>query len=443
MIHPIEYRYGTPEMKAVWTEESKLRKFLDVETALAVAESEVGIVPKKAAEVIARNIGKVKPDRVKEIENKTQHDVMAVVLALAENCGEHGEWVHFGATSYDIVDTALALQIKDAINILDSKLKNLRKRLVSQAEKHKKTVCIARTHGQIAIPMTYGMRFALWAEEIDRHIERLSEIRPRILVGKMSGAVGTQASFGRKGVEIETRVMAALGLSVARITNQVVQRDRHAEFIFFLANLATTLDKMCTEVRILQRSEIREVEEPFAKGQVGSSTMPHKRNPIKSEQVCGLARSIRALVEPALLNNTLWDERDLTNSSCERIIFPEATVLTDHILSLTTNIMENLRFYPKNIQRNLGLLKGMNMSEAVMMKLAARIGRQTAHELIRKASMEAFERDVHLRDVLMKEKEVTRHFTEKEIAAMTDPENYTGTAVEKVEMVIGRLKNKR
>jgi adenylosuccinate lyase len=443
MIHPIEYRYGTPEMKAVWTEENKLMKFLEVETALARAEAEAGIVPKKAAEVIARNVGRVKLERVKEIEKKTQHDVMAVVLALSENCGEHGEWVHFGATSYDIVDTALALQIKDAINILEGKLKNLRKALVSQAERHKKTVCIARTHGQIAIPTTYGMRFALWAEEIDRHIDRLNEIKPRILAGKMSGAVGTQASFGKKGLEIEKKVMKNLGLDVARITNQVVQRDRHAEFIFSLANLATTLDKICIEIRILQRSEIGELEESFAKGQVGSSTMPHKRNPVKSEQVCGLARSIRALVEPALMNNTLWDERDLTNSSCERIIFPEATVLTDHILSLTTNIIENLRFYPKNIQRNLDLLKGLNMSEAVMIKLAARIGRQTAHELMRKASMEAFERDIHLRDVLMEKKEVAEHFTEKELNALINPENYTGTAVEKVEMVIDRLKNKR
>ncbi|MFQ6119062.1 MAG: adenylosuccinate lyase, partial [Methanosarcinales archaeon] len=355
-IHPIEFRYGTPEMKAVWSEETKLKKLLEVEAALAMAEAEIGLIPKNAASEIANSINKVKLERVKEIEYEIHHDIMAVVLALSEKSGESGKWVHFGATSNDIIDNATALQIKDAIKILESKLKDLKMALVDQAETHKKTVCVARTHGQIGVPTTYGLRFAIWAMEVNRHLERLEQLKPRVVVGKLGGAVGTQAAFGNYGIKLKELVMQYLELGSVEVCNQLIQRDRYAEFIFFLANTVTTLDKICVEIRNLQRSEIGEVEESFGKKQVGSSTMPHKRNPIKSEQVCGLARIVRAQVEAALLNNTLWDERDLTNSSCERILFPETCVLTDHLIKLTTDIIKNLKFYTENIKRNLELL---------------------------------------------------------------------------------------
>jgi adenylosuccinate lyase len=383
-IHPIEYRYGTPEMKYVWSEESKLKKLLQVEAALAKAEADVGMIPIDAAEKIAEGINTVELERVNEIEAEINHDMMAVVLALSEQCGEADKWVHFGATSNDILDTQVALQIRDSIKLLRQKAISVRDALVDKAEEHKSTVCVGRTHGQIGVPTTYGLRFAVWASEMDRHLTRLDELEPRAAVGQMTGAVGTQAAFGLDGIEIQRRVMEYLDLGSVEVSTQIIQRDRHAEFVMWMANTATTLDKICVELRSLQRSEIAEVEESFGKKQVGSSTMPHKRNPIKSEQVCGLARIIRGMVEPELLNNTLWDERDLTNSSSERIIFPETCVLTDHILKLTVGIITNLRFYPENIKRNLNLLNGLNMGEAVMIELAKRgVGRQEAHELVR------------------------------------------------------------
>jgi adenylosuccinate lyase len=440
-IHPIEYRYGTPEMKYIWSEESKLRKLLQVEAALAKAEADVGMIPINAAEKIAEGINSVKLERVNEIEAEINHDMMAVVLALSEQCGDAEKWVHFGATSNDILDTQLALQIRDSIKLLRQKATSVRDALVDKAEEHKTTVCVGRTHGQIGVPTTYGLRFAVWASEMDRHLQRLDELEPRAAVGQMTGAVGTQAAFGSDGIEIQRRVMEYLDLGSVEVSTQIIQRDRHAEFVMWMANIATTLDKICVEVRSLQRSEIAEVEESFGKKQVGSSTMPHKRNPIKSEQVCGLARIIRGMVEPELLNNTLWDERDLTNSSSERIIFPETCVLTDHILKLTAGIITNLRFYPENIKRNLNLLNGLNMGEAVMIELAKRgVGRQEAHEIVRSSAMEARESGRHMKDVLVSRREVIKYISADEIEGIMDPEKYIGTAVEQVEAVVERLR---
>jgi len=440
-VLPIEYRYGTPEMKEIWTEKGRLRKFLEVEAALAKAEADIGLIPKKSAKTISASINKVKVERVKEIEDKIRHDVMAMVLALAELCGDDGKWVHFGATSNDITDTGLALQLRDATALLEKKMKTLKNVLLDQAKKHKRTVCAGRTHGQIGIPTTYGLRFAIWACEVDRHLQRLKELKPRILVGQMSGAVGTGAAFGPSAGDVEKRTMKYLGLGAVDASNQVIQRDGYAEYIMFLANVATTLDKICTEVRILQRSEIAEVEEEFGKEQVGSSTMPHKRNPTKSEQVCGLARVIRSYIEPALLNNTLWDERDLTNSSCERIIIPESTILTDHVLQLTTNIIENLRFNHENIKKNLMMLKGLNMAEAVMIELAKKgVGRQNAHAIVRACAMKARETGEHMKDVLCREPKITRYLAPDEIERLMMPENYLGNAVERVENIVKRLR---
>ena len=440
-IHPIEFRYGTAEMKQVWSEESKLIKLLLVEAALARAEADVGMIPEDAADTIAAAVDSVKLERVNEIEDEIHHDMMAVVMAMSEQCGTAGKWVHFGATSNDMLDTQLALQIKESIALLRSKTIAVRDALVERANEHKTTVCVGRTHGQIGVPTTYGLRFAVWASEMDRHLTRLDELEPRAAVGQMTGAVGTQAAFGADGIEIQRRTMEYLGLGSVEVSTQIIQRDRHAEFVMWMANTVTTLDKICVEFRSLQRSEIAEIEESFGKKQVGSSTMPHKRNPIKSEQVCGLARIVRAMVEPELLNNTLWDERDLTNSSCERVIFPETCVLTDHILKLAEGIIANLRFFPENIKRNLELMGGLNMGEAVMIELAKRgVGRQEAHEIVRTSAMEARESGRHMKEVLMSRPEVTEFISAEEIEGVMDSEGYIGTAVEQVEAVVKRLR---
>lgn len=441
-IHPIDYRYGTEEMKHVWSQENRLTKIMQTEAALARAEADVGLIPADAAEIISQSISLVKPERVDEIEAEIHHDMMAVVVAISEQCRDDaGKWVHFGATSNDILDTATALQIKDAIDILEDKLKILLRVLVNQAEAHKQTVCCGRTHGQIGVPTTYGLRFAIWASEISRHLDRLHELTPRATVGQMTGAVGTQAAFGKSGILIQELTMKHLGIGAVDVSNQIIQRDRHAEFVMWMANTVTTLDKIGIEIRTLQRSEIAEIEESFGKKQVGSSTMPHKRNPIKSEQICGLARIVRAMVEPELLNNTLWDERDLTNSSCERIVFPEACVLTDHILKLGISVIENLRFYPENIRRNLELLRGLNMGEAVMIELAKRgVGRQEAHELVRTSAMKAHDTGQHFKNVLLETPEIAKYLTAKDIENLVNPDKYIGTAVEQVEVLVAKLR---
>jgi adenylosuccinate lyase len=441
-IHPIEYRYGTDEMKFVWSEANRLEKIMKAEAALARAEADIGLIPKEAADIIESSIGSVELERVKEIEDEIHHDMMAVVLAISEKCEENADkWVHFGATSNDMLDTATGLQLKEAVAILDTKIRQLLDVLLTQAENNKNLVCAGRTHGQIGVPTTYGLRFAIWASEVGRHIERLEQLKPRVTVGQMTGAVGTQAAFGKDGIEIQKRVMEYLEIGSVDVSNQIIQRDRHAEFVMWMANTVTTLDKIAVEIRSLQRSEIAEVEESFRKKQVGSSTMPHKRNPIKSEQICGLARIVRAMIEPELQNNTLWDERDLTNSSCERIVFPEACVLTDHIIKLAIGVIENLRFYPENIRRNLDLLRGLNMGEAVMIELAMRgVGRQEAHEIVRSSAMESHESGKHFKDVLLANSEVANYLGEEDIINLVDPDRYIGTAVEQVEMVVAKLK---
>jgi len=273
--------------------------------------------------------------------------------------------------------------------------------------------------------------------EVSRHEERLAQMRTRVAVGQMSGAVGTQAAFGKHGIKIKELTMEYLGIPATTVSSQIIQRDRHAEYMMFLAGVASTLDKICLEIRLMQRSEIGELAEGFGKKQVGSSTMPHKRNPINAEQVCGLARVVRAYVEPALENNVLWDERDLTNSSCERVIIPESSILLDHILNKATRVVTGLTFYPENIKRNLNILRGVQMSEAVMIELAKRgFGRQKAHEIVRDASMKAFDQKKSLKESLLENPEIAAKLKPAEVDEITNPENYIGTAVEQVDEVL-------
>ena len=445
-VHPIEFRYYYPEMKGIFEEDRKLNYWLTVEAALAYAQAEVGNIPREAARQIEEKADTkhVKLKRVKEIEAEIDHDLMAMVKALSEVCeGDSGKYLHLGATSYDIEDTALALQIREAIKIISKDLGNLMDALAEQARKHKGTVCIGRTHGQHAIPTTYGLKFAVWACEIHRHLQRLEDVKERVLVGKMTGAVGTQASFGEKGIEIQRLVMQKLKLNPIIVSTQVVQRDRHAELTMLLALVAATLDKIAKEIRNLQRTEIAEVFEPFKAKQVGSSTMPQKRNPHKSERICSLARMMKSLVLPALENVSLEHERDLTNSASERIIIPESFILLDYMLKQMHTIIEKLEFNPEMIQRNLELTRGLCMSESVMIKLVEKgMGRQEAHELLRQAAQGSLKSGNALRETLVNEGTVLKYLTEEELVERLDPKNYLGTVETQVEEAIRSLRRR-
>ena len=439
-VHPIEERYGTPEMRAVWSEKTRFACVVAVEVALAKAEATHGMIPAAAAEEISRHAKKASLERAKAIEHEISHDMMAMVKAISEVCGDSGRWVHYGATSNDILDTATGLQLEQALTLIDKKLRLLLEILIKRSEETKSLVCIGRTHGQHGVPTTYGLRFAIWASEVGRHIERLGQLRPRVVVGQMTGAVGTQAALGPQAIEVQATMMGVLGIGSVDVSNQVISRDRYAEYFMFCANVATTLDKIGIEIRSLQRTEIGEVEEAFGANQVGSSTMPHKRNPIRSEQVCGLARIVRSAVEPALQNNTLWDERDLTNSSCERVLFPEASILTDHCIRLMTTVLEGLVINRAAIRRNLAFLHGINMAESVMIELTKKgMNRQDAHERIRMASMQALVEERALADVLGADPEVLRYCSRTDLAALLNPDSYIGTSVRQVDRVIEKL----
>ncbi|MFB0560927.1 MAG: adenylosuccinate lyase [Candidatus Lokiarchaeia archaeon] len=444
-VHPIEYRYFTPEMKQVFTEENKLQRWLDVEAALTSAHAALGDIPNEAAEEISKkaSLDYISLDRVKELEKEIHHDIMAMVEALSEVCeGDAGKYVHLGATSYDIVDTAWALILRDAIEIISSKLGALKDVLLDQASTHKATICIGRTHGQHAVPYTYGMKFAIWASEINRHLERIEECKNRVLVGKMSGAVGTMASFGKKGFDIQRLVTQDLKIGEAEITNQIVQRDSHAELIFVNALVAATLTKIAKEIRNLQRTEIGEVFEPFTKKQVGSSTMAQKRNPHRSERVCGISRVIISHTIPTLDNAALIEhERDLTNSSSERIIFPESFILLDYVLTELISILKGLEYNYGNIQKNLELEGGLYMSENVMIKLVEKgLGRQEAHEILRQLAIKCRQENIPLKKAILSHQKLKTLVTESELKNWLDPKQYIGTAVEQVEKLVEKLK---
>ena len=447
-ILPIDTgRYGTVEMRKIFEEENKLQKRLDVEAALALAHAEVGNIPLEDAKVIAEKASTkyVKLERVKEIERQIKHDVMAMVKALAEVCGPSGAYVHLGVTSYDIVDTANALQLKEALNLIEEKLNRLEKVLIEKADKYKETLMVGRTHGQHALPITLGFKFAVWMREISRHIERLRQCKERVLVGKISGAVGTQAGLGAHAMEIQKLVMEKLGLKSADITTQIVQRDRHAELICLLANIASSLDKFATEIRELQRPEIAELFEPFEKEkQVGSSTMPHKRNPELCERICGLAKIMRSLTVPALENVVTWHERDLTQSSAERFIIPEACILIDYMLHLMTFIIENIEVDEERMRKNLEITQGRIMSEAVMIALTKKgVNRQEAHELLRRLAIKSKMEKRHFKEVLAENETVRKYLDENEIEEALNPRNYLGTAVEQVKLAIEKTIKER
>ncbi len=444
-VHPIDYRYGTEEMKAIWSERSKIERMVLVEIALLKALAKRGYLSEeevKKAEKAARN---VTPEKVKRIEAEIKHDIMALVKAISEEVEkvspEAARWIHFGATSNDIIDTATATQLRDSVKIFEKKIAKLALTLVEKAVQHKNTICLGRTHGQAALPTTYGFRFALWAAEIARHLERLEEMKPRLVVGQLSGAVGTQAAFGKDGLEIERDVMKELDLKPALISSQIIPRDHYCEYVSFLANLSATLEKIATNIRLLQRSEVSELMESFGEKQVGSSTMPHKRNPVDCENVCGLARITRGFAEPQRESSILWEERDLTNSSAERITLVESSVLADHILTKMIEIVERLEVDRERAKDNLERLGGINLSEAIMVALTKKgMSRQEAHERVRRAAMKSYT-GKSFEECLLEDEQISKLLSREEIRELLIPENYLGTVQEKIESVKKYVEN--
>src|ERR1700676_1171656 len=361
-------RYTRPEMGGIWSEENKYRQWLEVELATAEALAETGEVPKDAAELLRKHAG-FTVARIQEIEGEVRHDVIAFTTAVAESVAaaghaESSRWLHYGLTSNDVVDTAQALMIRSASEIISRGINSLSEQLKTRAFEFKHTVQIGRTHGIHAEPITFGLKLALWYEEIHRNLPRFCAAAEELRVGKISGAVGT---FGHIGPAAEERICRRLGLRPVPIASQVVSRDRHANYVAALALIAATLEKIALEIRHLQRTEVREAEEPFSPGQKGSSAMPHKRNPVTSEQICGLARVVRANAQAALENVALWHERDISHSSVERVILPDSTILLDYLLSKTATLVETLLVYPARMMENLEQLKGLIFSGQLLL----------------------------------------------------------------------------
>lgn len=445
LVCPLDFRYGRAEMKALWTEEARLRYLLQVEAALAYAHAETGTIPKEAAKRLQKvaDSGKVTPERVKAIEAEIKHDLMAVVKAMTEVAGpEDGKFIHLGATSYDIIDTANALQFRDALGHVRDGLRRLRDALLQQADTHRHTTMLGRTHGQSAVPITFGLKMAVYASEVGRHLERLAEVEARVAVGMMSGATGSMAAFRGKGIEVQAAVCRKLGLRPVTASTQIIQRDRYIELFSLLANVATSLEKFATEVRTLQRTEIGEVAEGFdAKKQVGSSTMPHKQNPITSEQVSGLARLVRSMVLPVWENAIQWNERDLANSAPERFLHPHAFILLDHILHQMAKVFSELRVFPDRMLENMERAQGLMMAESVMIALTEKgVGRQEAHEMAREAAMRAIQGRTHYRDALLADKAIAKALGKKGIADAVDPSKYVGPVDRIIDQVVAETK---
>jgi adenylosuccinate lyase len=409
-------RYSRPEMKRVWSEENKYGKWLDVEIAVCDAWAERGVIPRNAIPKI--KLAKCNLKRMSEILQETRHDMTAFLGSISESLGEESRFIHLGLTSSDVMDTATSLQLVEASNILVQDVKDLTAVLAQRAIEHKDTMMIGRTHGVHAEPTTFGLKLALWVEEMRRNLYRLTEAKKAIAVGKISGAVGTYATVPP---EVEQKACRKLGLEPAPISNQVLQRDRHAQFVTTLAIMAGSLEKFATEIRALQKTEVREVEEPFGSGQTGSSAMPHKRNPELSERVTGLARLVRGFSVTALENIALWHERDISHSSNERIILPDACLAMDYILALFTSVMRRLQVYPHRMKKNLELTRGLVFSQRVMLALIDKgLGRQEAYEIVQRNAMKAWKGNRNFLTLLKADSEVGAALPQDELAGLFD-----------------------
>ncbi|HYS04007.1 MAG TPA: adenylosuccinate lyase [Candidatus Dormibacteraeota bacterium] len=414
-------RYSRPEMSRIWDDEHKFQKWLDVELAVCDALADRGQIPKQAAANI-RAKARFEVQRVREIEATVQHDVIAFITNLAEHVGPDARYIHLGLTSNDVVDTATALLMIEASELLMKDLEGLANAVEKRAFEHKNTVMAGRTHGVHAEPMTFGLKMAVWHSEVRRTIDRLSVARRHVAVGKLSGAVGT---FAHLDPDVEAAALGSLGLSPVPIATQVVQRDRHAEFLAALAIAATSIERFAIEVRHLQRTEVGEVEEPFGAGQKGSSAMPHKKNPITSEQMSGQARLIRGYLQVALENIPLWHERDISHSSAERVILPDATILLDYMIHRFTRIVSGMVVHPEAMRRNLDMSRGLIFSGTILLELAKKgVSRDEAYGWVQKAAMDAQAGQGDFKALLLKDKNITSRLSAQEIDRCFDVQHH-------------------
>jgi len=413
-------RYSRPRMKKIWSDKSKFDKWLEVELAVCEAWLALGEIPKEAITKIRK--ATYDPDRIAEFFKVTHHDMTAFLKSVAESLGEESRFIHLGLTSSDVMDTALSLQLKEAANILSQDIGDLISTLENKAIEHKYTIMMGRTHGVHAEPTTFGLKIALWVEEMKRNAQRLEESKRTISVGKISGAVGTYATVSP---EVEKIACQKLGLIPAPISSQIIQRDRHAQFVATLAITASSLEKFATEIRNLQRTEILEVEEPFEPGQTGSSAMPHKRNPELCERICGLARLMRGYVTTSLENVALWHERDISHSSTERIIMPDSCLALDYMLSLFTSVIKGLKVYPENMRRNLELTQGLIFSQRVLLTLIDKgLNREEAYQIVQRNAMEAWQQRKNFLSLLEADNQVTAHLAKAELESLFDYSYY-------------------
>ncbi len=428
-------RYTRPQMRAIWSEHNKFVKWMEIEVLASEAQAKLGVVPEEAAKEIREKAG-FDVERISEIEAEVRHDVIAFVSSMAECVGEAGRWVHYGMTSYDVVDNGLSVRLVEAADLLIEDLAELMGLLKDRALEHRDTLMVGRTHGIQAEPMVFGLKLARWAFEMKRNRERLEAARETVRVGKVSGAVGT---YSNVDPSVERYVCEKLGLKPAEVSTQVIGRDRHAAFMAALAVTASSLDGVATEIRSLQRTEILEVEEPFESGQKGSSAMPHKRNPVVCERICGLARVLRGNAQAALEDVVLWNERDISHSSVERIIIPDSCTLLDYMLSKMTHVIRGLIVYPGNMQRNLELTGGLVFSSRVLLELMEKgVSREEAYKLVQRNAMAAWRGEGSFRDLLAKDADVGNLLTPEELEGCFDLGYYlrnTGQIFDRLEQL--------
>jgi len=425
-------RYTRPEMGAVWTEDHKFRKWLDVEIAVCEAWQQIGVIPAESVERIRAKASFSLP-RIEEIERTVKHDVIAFLTCVGESLGEDSRFVHLGLTSYDVVDTALSLLFKESLLKVRQGLVELAEAIKQEALRHKMTVMVGRTHGVHAEPITFGVKLLVWYEEVKRHLDRVDRSLEVASVGRISGSVGTYIHLDPR---VEIIALAKLGLKPAKVSTQVLQRDRHAEVMSCLALAASSLDKFATEVRHHQRTEVLELEEPFTPGQKGSSSMPHKKNPVRAERISGLARIVRGSVQTALENVALWHERDISHSSTERIIFPDAFILTDYILAEMTDIIRNWAVHPDRMKDNVNLTRGLVFSQSLLLALTKKnMSREDAYHLVQRNSLKAWDEKKDLKSLILADPDIRGVLTPEEIEKSFSLDPY----LEKIDYIFERV----
>jgi adenylosuccinate lyase len=425
-------RYTLPQMGSIWKDQNRYQKWLDVEIAVCEAWTELGEIPQKSLEQIKKK-SKFSVERIDEIESVVKHDVIAFLTSVAENVGEDSRFIHLGLTSYDVVDTALSLLIRESLEEIKKDLIALKGVIKKQAVRHKKTVMMGRTHGVHAEPISFGLKVLIWYDEIQRSIQRIDNSLDVISYGRISGSVGT---YMHLNPEVETRALKKLDLKPAKASTQVLQRDRHAEVMAALAILCSTLEKFAVEIRHLQRTEVLELEEPFTKGQKGSSSMPHKKNPVRTERISGLARVARSNLQTALENMPLWHERDISHSSAERIILPDTFILADFILADITDIIQNWNVHPERMKENIDLTQGLIFSQRVLLALTKKnLTREQAYQIVQRNTLKAWKEKSDFRDIILADEDAIKALTKEEIQACFTLEPY----LEQIDHIFERV----